>query len=244
MRSVLIGLFITSLATPALADAASPWSFGATVGYDIPVSGDVLATSNSTPLNLNSFNTNLTGTGILRLRGTDYQDSYDNAVRATIEVRYAMSDLSEFFGAFTYTNAEGKTANAGCLETAGVCTTGLNATLSDYRQYGLEVGYRQWFNMAMLGDNVRPYFSVRGGVVRTDAINALLATPTDGIANWRLYKETYAYTIGADVGASVTLSPNAELGGEVGIRYQTALRENDLDFGAFGLGNVNDKSER
>lgn len=248
MRSFAISVIIAALATPALAQSTSPstspWSFGATVGYDIPISGDVLATGNSTAINLNTLNTNLTGSGILRLRGTDYQDAYDNSIRATIEVRYAMSEMSEFFGAFSYMNAEGKTTDAGCVEIMGACTTRLDATLSDYRQYGLELGYRQWLNMAMLGESVRPYFSVRGGVVRTDAINALVATPTAGLANWRLYKETYAYTIGADLGATIALSPNAELGGEVGIRYQTALRENELDFGAFGLGAVNDKSER
>ena len=50
--------------------------------------------------------------------------------------------------------------------------------------------------------------------------------------------------IGADVGATVTISPNAEIGGEVGIRYQTALKEIDSDFGAIGLGSINGSSER
>jgi hypothetical protein len=244
MRSLFIGFAFALAVSPALAETGSPWSFGGTVGYDIPTSGDVIGAGNSTAINLTTLNSNLTGTGTLRLRGTDYKDAYDEALRATLEVRYAMSDMSEIFGAFTYTNAEGKLANAGCLDTAGACTTGLNVTLSDYRQYGLELGYRQWLNLGMLGEAVRPYFTVRGGVVRTDAINALVATPTTPLANWRLYKETYAYTIGGDIGATVAISPNAELGGEVGIRYQTALRENDLDFGAIGLGTVNSKSER
>jgi hypothetical protein len=244
MRSTIFGLLLAVAATPALADSGSPWSFGGSVGYDIPVDGKALDTANSSSITLSTLNSNLTGSGTIRLRGVDYKDAYDDALRATLEVRYAMSDTSEFFGAFTYTNAEGKSAVAGCLDIAGVCTTNVNATLSDYRQYGLEVGYRQWLNMAMLGDAVRPYFAVRGGVVRTDAIRALFATPTDNLADWRLYKETYAYTIGGDLGATVAISPNAEIGGEVGIRYQTALREFEGDLGAVGLGTAITKSER
>jgi hypothetical protein len=59
-----------------------------------------------------------------------------------------------------------------------------------------------------------------------------------------LYKETYAYSIGGDLGATIAISPNAELGGEVGIRYQTALKEFEGDLGAIGLGTSLRKSER
>jgi hypothetical protein len=244
MRSTIFGLILAIVATPALADGGSPWSFGGSVGYDIPVSGKVIETASSSSLTLSTLNSNLTGNGIIRLRGTDYKDAYDDALRASLEVRYAMSDSSEFFGAFSYTSAEGKDAVVGCLEVAGACTTNVSAKLSDYKQYGLEVGYRQWLNMAMLGDAVRPYFAVRGGVVRTDAIRALYKTPTDNLADWGLYKETYAYMIGGDLGATVAISPNAEIGGEIGIRYQTALRELDTDLGAVGLAGANNKSER
>jgi hypothetical protein len=244
MRSTILSILLAVAATPALADSNSPWSFGGSVGYDIPVSGKALQSGTSSSILLSTLNTNLTGNGTIRLRGTDYKDAYDNALRASLEVRYAMSETSEFFGAFSYTNAEGKTALAGCLEVATVCGTNVTAQFSDFKQYGLEVGYRQWLDMALLGDAVRPYFSVRGGVIRTDAINAFIATPTDNLANWRLYKETYSYMIGGDIGATVAISSNAELGGEVGIRYQTALREIDSDFGSIGLSNVNNKSER
>lgn len=244
MRSTILGIVLALAASPALADSNSPWSFGGSVGYDIPVSGKVIDTANSSSIVLSTLNTNLTGNGIIRLRGTDYKDAYDDALRATLEVRYAMSESAEFFGAFSYTSAEGKDAVVGCLEIATACTTNISAKLTDYKQYGLEIGYRQWLNLAMLGDAVRPYFAVRGGVVRTDAIRALYKTPTANLADWRLYKETYSYIIGADAGATIAISPNAEIGGEVGIRYQTALREQEGDLGAVGLGNANKNSER
>jgi hypothetical protein len=244
MRSTIFGILLAVAATPVMADSTSPWSFGGTVGYDIPVDGKVLEAGNSSSILLSTLNTSLTGNGIIRLRGTDYKDAYDPALRATIEVRYATSETSEFFGAFSYTGAKAKKTSVGCLEIGGACGTDVTGQLTDYKQYGIELGYRQWLNMAMLGDSVRPYFAVRGGVVRTDAINAFVQTPAADLANWRLYKETYSYTIGADLGATIAISPNAELGGEVGIRYQTAMDEVDLDFGPIGLGSTNNKSER
>jgi hypothetical protein len=243
MRSTIFGLLLAVAATPALADG-SPWSFGGSVGYDIPVSGKALEAANGSSIVLSTLNTNLTGNGTIRLRGVDYKDAYDDALRATLEVRYAMSDSAEFFGAFSYATAKGKNVVAGCLEIAAACTTNVTATLTDSKQYGIELGYRQWLNMAMLGDAVRPYFAVRGGVVRTDAVRALFSTPTDGLANWRLYKETYSYMIGGDLGATVAISPNAEIGGEVGVRYLTALREFDGDLAGAGLAATNNKSER
>jgi hypothetical protein len=244
MRSVILGAICAVVATPVFADTSSPWSFGGSVGYDIPVDGRVLDRATGSSVTLSTLNSNLTGTGAIALRGTDYKDAYDDALRATLEVRYAMSESSEFFGAFTYTNAEGKDVAVGCIQATTTCGASVSAKLTDYRQYGLEMGYRQWLNMALLGDAVRPYFAVHGGVVRTDAIRALFKTPTDNLADWRLYKETYAYTMGADLGATVAISPNAELGGEIGIRYQTALREFEGDLNGVGLAGAVRKSER
>jgi hypothetical protein len=245
MRATIIGLILAFGATPVLADSASPWSFGGSIGYDIPVGGSVFSAADSASLNLTALNPALSGTGVLRLRGTDYKDGYDNAVRGVIEVRYATSQSSEFFGALSYTQAKGKNgAVIGCLDTAGACTTNLTANLTDFKQTGLELGYRQWLSAGMLGDAIRPYFAIRGGVAKTEAINVLVTAGSDDLANWRLYKETYTYSIGGDIGATIAISPNAELGGEVGIRYHTDLKDQDLDFGAIGLGATNNKSER
>jgi hypothetical protein len=244
MRATIIGLCLCAAGTPALADYASPWSLGASVGYDMPVGGSVLSSGNSNSLTLSTVNPSFVGTGVIQLRGTDYQDAYDPALRATIEVRYAVSEYTELFGAFSYSRADGKALDVGCIAVAAACTSTLRGQFSDFKQMGLEIGYRQWLDIALLGDAVRPYFSVRGGVVKTDAIHAFLQTPTGPVGHWRLYKDTYAYTLGADVGATIGISQNAEIGGEVGIRYQTALKEIDTEFGSFGLSDINGSSER
>ena len=106
----------------------------------------------------------MTGVQTCALPISDFKDAYDPAVRGTIEVRYAMSDLSEFFGAFSYTRADGKKTGIGCFASAGACTAALTGQFADYKQMGVELGYRQWMNFAPLGDSVRPYFAVRGGI--------------------------------------------------------------------------------
>jgi hypothetical protein len=233
--------------TPAAAQGYSPWSFGASIGTDAYQSGDVVSAATSSSLTLSTLNQNLTGTGVLQLRGADYDDAYDRAINATVEVRYAATDMSEFFGAISYTKASGKQFDAGCVLVTGntACNQAITGQLSDLSQIGVEVGYRQWFGFSMMGDRLKPYFAVRGGLVRTDAIDLSLSGGTiGGLADWTMYEETWTAMIGADLGATYAISPNAELGAEVGVRYTTALGDDDGDFGGIGLGTINDSSER
>jgi hypothetical protein len=242
MRAPTIACLFTVLATPALAQSGSPWSFGGSIGYDIPVSGSAFAAGDSNTLVLSTLNPVLSGNGVLKLRGTDFADAYDPAVRATIEVRYALSDLSELFGAVTSTKAKGKTLSIGCVAVSGTCTRDLTAKLADYDQIGFEIGYRQWLNFSMMNDYIRPYVAVRAGAVKTKDINGVIQSGTVDISRWRLYKEGTSYSVGGDLGATIALSPNFELGGEVGVRYQSKLSDRDTDYGAIGLGETNDKS--
>lgn len=237
-----------SLITAAPAAAQhSPWSFGATVGTDAAVSGNFTGPDNSQSLSLATLNANLTGTGVLAMRGTSWDEVYDRALTATVEVRYASSDMSEFFGAISYTQADARqNVTLGCLVVSGTtCGTTLTGNATEFKQIGLEAGYRQWFGYSLFGDAVKPYFAVRGGLVRTDEIRLqVFAGAAGGLGDWRLYEEGWTAMIGADLGASVAISPNAELGGEIGLRYVTRLSDDDTDFGALGLGAINDESER
>lgn len=234
-------------ASPAAAQTYSPWSFGATVGQDVAVGGDVISSTISNNLQLNTLNSNLTGTGWLAMRGTTWDEAYESALNVTVEVRYASTDFSEFFGALTYVQADAsENVTVGCLATTPPnCATTLTGSFSDFRQIGLEAGYRQWFGFSLLGDTIKPYFAVRGGLVHTDEIRLRVnAGAAGGLGNWRLYEEGWTAMIGADVGATYAISQNAEIGGEIGVRYTTSLSDDDSDFGALGLANINDESER
>lgn len=244
MRAFIIGFCLFAAGTPVQADYVSPWSFGGTVGYDVPAGGSVVTSANSSSIVLSTLNPSFSGTGVIRLRGIGYRDAYDPARRATFEVRYAVSEYTELFGAFSYSQANGKALSVGCIVVAAACTDTIRGQFSDSRQMGLEVGYRQWLDLDLFGQTVMPYLSVRGGVLKSDAIHAFLRTPTGALGRWRLYDDAYSYVLGADVGATIGVFPNAEIGAEVGIRYQTALKEIDTDFGALGLSEINSESER
>lgn len=237
--------------SPALAQ--SPFSFGGSVGYEYPVSGKIINETGSASLNLATLNASLAGTGILRLRGTDFKDSSDAPIKATIEVRYALTQTSEMFGAISYSQADGKSANIGCVETIGaggpVCSLPLLATFSDYKQTGVELGYRQWLESPFMSDRLFPYYTLRAGVAQTDAIDATVATsvPLNSnaiIGTWNLYDDKVAYVVGGDLGATYLIAPFAEIGAEVGVRYNSKLSEVDTNLSALGLGAANDKSQR
>jgi hypothetical protein len=243
MRASAIAILVSLMAAPAIAQDYSPLSFAGSIGYDIPVNGKLHGAGVSTPVNLTTLNANLAGTGVITIRGRDYKDMYDNGVRGTLEVRYALSEMAEIFAGVSYLQAKGKRGSIGevaITAAAGNSTADIQALFSDYKQLGLEIGYRQWLGMGLIGDRIKPYFAVRGGMVRTDAIEAQISTPTDPLANWRLYDETWHFMIGGDVGATYAISSNAELGAEVGVRYVNNLKTFDADFGPAGLGGIND----
>lgn len=242
---------VALISSPALAD--SPFSFGGSVGYEFPVSGKIIDESSSTSVNLATLNASLAGSGILRLRGTDFADSSDAPIKATIEVRYALTQTSEMFGALTYSQANGKSAAIGCIEIvvsgATSCTTPLTATFSDFKQMGVELGYRQWLESPVMTDRLFPYYTLRAGVTQTDALSATIAASTSLVPNapigtWNLYDDKVTYVIGGDVGATYLIAPFAEIGAEVGVRYHSNLSEVDTNLSPLGLGAANDKSAR
>jgi hypothetical protein len=239
------------VSSPALAD--SPFSFGGSVGYEFPVSGKIINETSSASVNLATLNPALAGQGILRLRGTDFKDSSDAPLKATIEVRYALTQTSEMFGAITYSQGNGKSANIGCVEWivsgAPDCSTPLTATFSDFKQSGVELGYRQWLESPFMSDRLFPYYTLRAGATQTEAISATVATsvpldPNAVIGNWNLYDDKVSYVVGADLGATYLIAPFAEIGAEVGVRYNSKLSEIDTDLTALGLAAANDKADR
>jgi hypothetical protein len=251
MRLSYVVPALALISSPVLAD--SPFSFGGSIGYEFPVSGKIIDETSSANLNLTTLNPGLAGTGILRLRGTDFKDSSDAPLKATYEVRYALTQTSEMFGAITYSQADGKSANIGCVEEIGaggpVCLTPLTATFSDFKQVGVELGYRQWLEGQFMGGRLFPYYTLRAGATQTDALSATIVASTALIPNaalgtWNLYDDKVTYVVGADVGATYLIAPFAEIGAEVGLRYNSKLSEIDTGLTALGLAAANNKSDR
>lgn len=234
-------------APAAAQNYSSPWIFSVNVGTEIPSSGNVIAATTSNDIVLSTLNTNLVGNGTVVMRGRNFNDLYDSALTAAVEVRYALSDLSEVFGSLGYKFSNAKNAvDLGCIEQStapGVCYQALSGEVSDLKQYALEIGYRQWFGTGLISSAVKPYWAVRAGAVYSDTVNLTATSPAGGIAGWTLYDDGVSLTAGADLGASYTLSSNFEIAAEVGVRYTDSLKDNDIDLGGIGLGTANDKSK-
>jgi hypothetical protein len=224
-------------AAPALAQN-SPWAVGITIGADTPVNGKVHGAATAPNSTFNGSN------GTLRIRERSYKDLYETGLTGTVEVRYRMSEVSEFFGAVSYTQADGKRAQVGDFTCCTNAVTPVTAQFGDYRSIGLEVGYRQYFYTFLEG--FQPYFAVRGGVTRTDEIKANFQIGATALNNVPFYDETYAMMIGGDLGLLYQISPNAQLGGEVGVRYTTKLKDNDsvLRTALPSLVGINDEGDR
>ncbi len=242
---VLSGAFV---AAPSMAqNYSSPWIFSASVGTEIPSSGAPITGATSNTVALSTLNSNMTGNGTLIMRGRNFDDVYDAALTAAVEVRYALSDLTEVFGSLGYKFSNAKTGvSLGCVEqttAVGTCYQAVTGELSDLKQYALEIGYRQWFGTGLFTPAIKPYWAVRAGAVYTNNVDMTATTPVGGISGWKLYEDGVSLTAGADLGASYTLSSNFELAAEVGVRYTDDLKEYDTDLGGIGLGAVNDKSK-
>jgi hypothetical protein len=227
-------------------EMSSPWSFSASIGTDIAVGGEVMNAATSNSLNLSTLNSNLSGTGVLTMRGRDYKDMYEPGAKASVEVRYATSELSEYFGTVSYMRAAGKNnVNVGCIvTTAPSCGTAILGSVSDLQETSLEIGFRHWLGTGFISEAIRPYYAIRGGAVWSKGGHNYLHTATDSLAMWRLYDDSVAYTVGFDVGATYTISRNAELAAEIGVRYTGDRDGLDIDYGAIGLGAINNNSSR
>lgn len=244
--TILAGAFI---AAPLMAqNYSSPWSYSTSIGTEVSVSGDVINGADSNAIDMSTLNANLSGMQIIKMRGRSYDDMYDKGLKSTFEVRYALSDLAEIFGSIGFLKAEAKkNADLGCLADAAApatCLSGLTGQVSDLKQTSLDIGYRQWFGVGLFTDAIRPYYALRAGAVKTDAIHAFVTSGADGIGHWRLYDDTYSYSAQADLGATYTITDSMELGAEVGVRYVSKLDKIDTELSGLGLSGINSKSQQ
>lgn len=242
-------LIATGFACAANAQSySSPWSFSSSIGTEGSTSGATMNGGTSSTLAFSSLNPNLVGNGTIKLRGRDFSETYEPGIRTTFEVRYALSDLSEVYGSLGYYKAQAKSNILfGCLSdssTPDACTSSLTGNVSNFKQYTAEVGFRKWLGIGLFTDALRPYFAIHGGAAYTDAIHTKFVNGSDTVGHFRLYDDSWSYTVGADIGASYTITNNMELAAEVGVRYTDKLKQVDTDLDTLNLGFVNDTSDR
>jgi long-subunit fatty acid transport protein len=215
-------------ASPASAQAPdSRWNAEASVGWDINLSGDLLAAGIGT----------LQGVPVV-FQSQSFGDVYGNGVQWSFGAGYMLDDVNEVRGQFSYQRAG---SDAVTLGTAGSST--LMATFADYKASSFEAGYRRYF--APRAEKLRPYAGGLLGVSIIPEIDGVFAAPEAGLARYAtdLYDGTAALTLGFNGGALYEINERFDLNGQLTFRYNSGLSKIDALQGT-GLENTNDKSSR
>lgn len=215
-------------ASSAAAQASdSPWSVEGSLGWDIGLSGDLLAAGIGT----------LQGVPVV-FQSQSFDHVYGNGFQWTLGAGYMLDDVNEVRGQFSYQRAG---ADAVTIGTAGAST--LVGTFKDYKASNIEAGYRRYFGLR--GDQLRPYAGAALGVAIIPEIDGVFAAPAAGLARYAtdLYDGTAAFTLGFNGGVLYRLNDRFDLNGQLGFHYNSGLSKIDALQGT-GLENVNDKSSR
>lgn len=195
--------------------------------------------SGGADFDLNSeFHGGATTAGGITVQSHDFDDVYGTMYRLRLDVARGIDRHAEFFGSLNYV-----TGSASRLHVGNVGADPLIADFDDYREYGVEVGYRYFFTPASAW---RPYLAGAVGVKYVEAINATFytgATPT--YVDQKFYDDSLSPTVGIALGGVLATSPWMEFGVETGVRYDHDLSDNDNnDISAAGLGTINDSGSR
>lgn len=167
---------------------------------------------------------------------TTFNDVYGSALTTGFEASYAVTRFSEVFGRLSYSTASGDTVTLGKIGTAD-----LMASFDDYKSYGLDVGYRYFFDLDNTG--FTPYMGAAAGMRYVPGFGASLNTAGSDLGTLNLFDDSFVPTLGLDVGFLYPISRDFALGLETGIYYTFKLKDDDSSF-ANGSTNSNDNADR
>jgi hypothetical protein len=220
-------LLVLALAAPAAAQQ-SPWSVDFGAGWDNGLSGNVhsagIGTINGQPT-------------IIEARS--YGDIYGSGVFWRFGGGYLLDDRQEVLATVTYNSV-----SADITEVGSVSGLPLFATFDDYTVWGIEGGYRYYFQPPAAA-RVRPYAGASIGVNIIKEIDADFAVPQAGLtlAATDFYDGTAAFTFGVNGGALVEITERLDFSAQVGLRHVGGLSAIDGLAGT-GLEDINDDSGR
>jgi hypothetical protein len=227
-RSSLLAFAVAVTLAPAAARAEGiqgRWSVGLQGGTDIELSGNVHEGGNGTVLGLPTS-----------VQQKSFADVYDPGFRGQLSIGYGVGARSELFLRGSYYKMSSQTLQVGTV--AGL---DLNADFADYKEWGLEAGFRHYLSSGRF----KPYVGVNGGVRFLSELPATFSVPAAGVvlADVPFFDKSTVGVFGADLGLAYAISENAEIGIETGPRYQTSpSRLNGL--AGTGLEPINDTGSR
>jgi hypothetical protein len=202
------------------------WSAEVGIGWDNSLSG-----------NINSGAIGKLDGQVAVILPNSYQDVYGTGFHLRFGGGYLIDEISEVHAVFTYQSLQADLTPMGDL---GV--SNLYGQYDPYRTFGLDVGFRRYFDAAPA---VRPYIEGNFGLGFITEIDVILSAPTANVTARAtdFYDRTAAFSLGGAAGVLWQVSNRVGAYGQVGLRWMSGLSPID-DLAGTGLEPINDDSSR
>ena len=223
--SLPVAALMVALSAGDVRAQSNPWSVSFDAGTQVAVSGNVHAGGAGSVLGLPT-----------QVQERSYRDIYGNGFYWATSLGYRVGEAGEIRVQGNYTDTP-----ADRLQVGTVAGLPLFALFDDYKAFGMDFGYRQYFGAAM----ARPYVGASGGFVRVDKIQSEFSVPAAGVvlSNVNMYDTSVVPGIG--VGAGVQINVSERLAVQGGVEFKWQGDAGDLDgLAGTGLESINDESRR
>ena len=223
--SLPVAALVVALSAGDARAQSNPWSVSFDLGTQIALSGDVHGGGSGTVLNLPT-----------QVQARSYGDIYGNDFYWAAGLGYRVGEAGEIRVQGSYTSNP-----ADRLQVGTVANLPLFALFEDYKAFGMDFGFRQYFGSA----TARPYVGAGGGFVRVDKIQSEFSVPAAGVvlSNVNMYDTSVVPSFGAGGGVQINLSDRFAVQGGLEFRWQGDAK--DLDgLAGTGLESINDESRR
>lgn len=223
--TVTVAAMFVALSAGDARAQSNPWSVSFDLGTQVALNGNVHGGGSGTVLRLPT-----------QVEARSYGDIYGNGFYWAAGLGYRVGEAGEIRVQGSYT------ANpADRLQVGTVANLPLFALFDDYKAFGMDFGYRQYFGTAM----ARPYVGASGGFVRVDKIQSEFSVPAANVvlSNVNMYDASVVPSVGAGGGVQINLSDRIAVHGGVEFKWQG--NATDLDgLAGTGLESINDESRR
>ena len=201
------------------------WSLALQGGTDIELGGNVHEGGSGTVLALPTS-----------VEARSFGDVYRPSFRGQLAIGYGVGSSSEVFLRGSYYKMKSETLQVGTV--AGLV---LNADFAEYKEYGVELGYRFYFAETAF----KPYLAPVAGLRFISELPSSFSVPAAGVVlnDVPFYDKSTVGVFGGDLGFSYDVGANVALGVEAGLRYQT--KPSGLEgLAGTGLEPINDTGSR
>jgi hypothetical protein len=222
--SLPIAALVVALSAGDVRAQSNPWSVSFDLATQVALSGDVHGGGLGSVLSLPT-----------QVQARSYGDIYGKGYWAA-GLGYRVGEAGEIRVQGSYRDHA-----ADRLQVGSVAGLPLFAAFDDYKAFGMDFGYRQYFGTA----KARPYVGAGGGFVRVDKIQSEFSVPAAGVvlSNVNMYDTSVVPSVGAGGGVQIDLSDRFAVQGGVEFKWQGDAK--DLDgLAGTGLESINDESRR